>query len=88
MAWMEYFLIKLFSYHHTTTGSNDYKLYKFLPPEILDRKYFLQRIINDLNNLPKELSNQIMYGLLNVNLIYMLCAKYGFCAMHGLCCAK
>ena len=59
---------ELFSYHHAATRSNGYKLYKkFLPP---DSRLLMIGII-----LPKKLSNQIMYGLLNKTIVLLLNQK-------------
>ena len=44
----------LLSYHHTATRSNGYKLYKKFCHLNCRKYFFLQRIVNDWNNLPQE----------------------------------
>ena len=45
----------LFSYHHTVTRSNGYKIYKKFCHLNCRKYFFSQRIINDWNSLPREI---------------------------------
>ena len=60
----------LFSYHHTATRSNGYKLYKNFATSTVGNISFRSGLLMIGIIFPKKLSNQIMYGLLNLNLIY------------------
>ena len=44
----------LFSFHHTITRSNGYKLYKHFS-HLNCRKHFFSRVINDWNSLPRDI---------------------------------
>ena len=45
----------MFSFHYTTTRSNDYKLYKHFSHLNCRKHFFSQRIINDWNKLPCDI---------------------------------
>ena len=44
-----------FSFHHTVTRSNGYKLYKYFSHLNCRKHFFTQRVINDWNSLPREI---------------------------------
>ena len=60
----------LFSFHHTATRSNGYKLYKNFCHLNCRKYFFSQQIINDWNNLPREVIKSDNVLTFNLNLIY------------------
>ena len=68
MAWME---MICFSYHHTVTRSNGYKLYKSFC-QLNCRKYFFsQQTINDWSSLPRETIESVNVWIFNPSLTYI-----------------
>ena len=49
----------LFSYHHTVTRSNGYKLYKNFCHLNCRKHFFSQWIIHDWNSLPQEIIESV-----------------------------